>query len=353
MISLIQLIIALVICIVVPLLIGDLLLPNEAMGKQYIMGLLGTMAVSQMLFLPFIIFQHHYTPYFIIYIIIIGGCSIYSVVKRHKHYLDTCKLFFRIKDNIGEVNVWMVFAISLILVQVLRVAIGHFFVYADNVFYIPVTNDILETDLDYYLDFNLGAPGNKESNIKYVFTTYFPYLASVCKISGLHPAIFVQTVLPIILTPTLYILVWHYGKVLFDDKRTTWMFVFFFAVLVETIGGYDFTFANHAVSGIYFGKKVVFTILLPYIVLFIVEKTSLLEDTVTNLSGKNNLLLLLMVIGVCAPSLMGTGLAPIALFSLGIVLAIRKKTVVPLIQMGIAMMPSIIFLLMAISYLYF
>ena len=69
MVIIIQLIVAILICIVVPVLIGDLLLPNEAIGKQYIMGILTTLAISQALYLPFIIYQHPFTPYFVVYVL--------------------------------------------------------------------------------------------------------------------------------------------------------------------------------------------------------------------------------------------------------------------------------------------
>lgn len=353
MIIAIQFIIALLICTVIPVLIGDLLLPNEPLGKQFIMGFLGSLAIAQVVFLPFIIFQHHFTPYYIVFSVIIVGICILSIIKRHGHYNNRLKHLMNIGDTIGGFNLWMICAVLLIGFQVVRVTIGHFFVYADNARYIPIINDLIETDLDYYLDYIKGIPGAKETDIKYLFTAYFPYLASICKISGLHPAILVQTLLPIILTLSLYDTVWHCGLLLFKEKKSSWMFVFFFGVLVETIGGYDYTYANHAISGIYFGKKVVFTILLPFIMLFIAERTSLLEKQVRNLKTSEVLLLLIMMIGVCAPSLMGTGLAPIVLFSLGLVLTIRSKTFKPLIQMGIAMMPSVVFLLMVVIHLYF
>lgn len=241
----------------------------------------------------------------------------------------------------------------IICIQVLRVAFGHFFVYADNATYIPIINDILETDLDAYLYFKTGEPGFREGSIKYLFTTYFPYLATICKISGVHPAILVQTILPVILTIVSYALAWHYGFLLFKEKKSAWVFVFFFSVLVETIGGYDYTYANHVVSGIYFGKKIVFTILLPYILLFIAERTSLLEDNTVILCKTDVLRLFVMMIGICAPSLMGTGLAPIVLLCIGIVLMVRQKSLVPMLQMIIGMAPAIVMLLMVVYYLYF
>ena len=352
MVTVVQFAIALLICTVVPMLIGDLLIPNEAIGKQYIMCILTTLAISQVLYLTFVIYQHPFTPYYIGYVLIIGGLCILSVVKRHSHYGETFRALLDVKRNIGSINTWMILAFILIGIQVARVAFGHFFVYADNARYIPIINDIIETDKDYYLDFTNGIPGSKETDIKYLFTTYFPYLATICKISGLHPAVLVQTLLPVVLTLSLYNLAWHYGLVLFKEKESAWRFVFFFAVLVETIGGYDYTFANHAVSGIYFGKKIVFTILLPFIMLFIAERTSLLEDKVTNMSWNDVLALLVMIIGVCAPSLMGTGLAPIVLLAMGIVLIVRKKSLMPMLQMGIAMIPAIIFLLLVVNHLH-
>ncbi len=225
------------------------------------------------------------------------------------------------------------------------------FVYADNARYIPIINDIIETDLDYYLDFINGIPGNREKNIKYLVTTYFPYLASVCKVSGVHPAILVQTILPVVLTVVLYMLVWNYGVLLFKDKKQSWIMVFFFAVLVETMSGYLLTHANHVVVDIYFGKKIVFTLFLPYIMLFVAENTSLLEDEVKCLNKWDLMRLMVLVLGTSAVSLMGTGLTPIVLLSIGIILSLRKKSIIPIVQMMIGMSPSLIVLIMAIPYI--
>ena len=348
-----SIIIAAIICIVVPLFVGDLLSPTMPIGNRYILGIFGTLAVSQVLFIPFIVYQLRFTPFFIIYVLIIMVLCIVSIIINNKRYLQDIRLFFNIKDNWGSLNLWMLLALLLIGMQIVRVAIGQFFVYADNVRYIPAINDILETDLYYSMDYKWGVSGIKETDVKYIYTTYFPYLASICKISGLHPAILVQTVLPIILTLSLYNLVWHYGLFLFRNKQSSWIFVFFFSLLIETIGGYDYTYANHVVSGIYFGKKIVFTILLPFILLFIAERTSLLEDEVVLIKKHDIFLLLIMMTGVCAPSLMGTGLAPIILFSVGMVLSFRKKSMIPLILMGIAMIPSMVSLIMVIIHQFF
>lgn len=353
MILIIQIVISIVICAVVPILLGDLLIPQEALGKQYIMGFLCSLAISQALFIPFIVFQHSFTPYYYVFITVIGVLCILSIVLRHSNYLNRIKMLLNIKALIGDVNLWMILAVLLIGIQVIRVAVGHFFLYADNATYIPIINDILETDKDYYLDHIMGVPGHREINRKYLFTTYFPYLAAICKFSGLHPAILVQTVLPPMLTIITYVLVWHYGIVLFKDKRQSWMLVLFFGILAETIGGYDHTQANSVVSGIYFGKKIVFLLFIPFVLLFIAEKYSLLEDRLTKLPVRDLLLLIMMVTGVCAPSLMGTGLIPIALFSMGMVLSIRKKSLFPMIQMVLSMIPAIAMLLVVVVYLYF
>lgn len=343
----VEIAIASIISIIVPFLVGDLLLPNEAVGKQYIMGILGTLAVSQLVFIPFILYQHHFTPYYLVFVLLIGACCISSIVKRYKSYKDRIKCIASF-DFKKEINIWMICSVALIGYQVIRAALAHFFVYADDAHYIPVINDLLYTDLDYYFNYTKGEPGCIETDVKYLFTTYFPYLASISKISGLHPAILVQTVLPVILTIALYVLVWHYGKTLFKDNKNAWIFVFFFALLVETMCGYLLTHANHVIVSIYYGKKIVFTLLIPFIMLFLAEKTSMLEDEVKLLSKKDVFCLAVMMLGVCAPSLMGAGLAPILIFCMGMVLSVRKKTIIPLLQMVIGMMPTIVILLMVV-----
>lgn len=353
MVILVQSVIALIICTVVPLVIGDLVLPDSSFCNRYILGIFSTLAVAQVLYLPFIYYQHSYTVYFWIYVVLVSGLCVFSVIKNHSHYKKDLTSILSLNKFKENLCIWSIVALIIIGIQVLRVAFGHFFVYADNATYIPIINDILETDLDAYLYFKTGEPGFREGNIKYLFTTYFPYLATICKISGVHPAILVQTILPVILTIVSYALVWQYGFLLFKEKKSSWVFVFFFSVLVETIGGYDYTYANHVISGIYFGKKIVFTILLPYILLFIAERTSLLEDKTVVLSKADVIRVFIMMVGICAPSLMGTGLAPIVLFCMGIVLMIRKKSLVPMLQMVISMVPTIVMLLMVVHYLYF
>ena len=348
-----EIIIATVICIVVPPLIGDLLLPSEVAAKRYIMGIFGTLALAQLLFLPFIIHQHHFTPYFLVFISLIAGLCIYAVIKNNKRYGSEWTAFFSFKWLKDHISIWMIVALVVIGTQVVRVTFGHFFVYADNSTYIPIINDLIETDKDAYLFIKTGEPGFVETDRKYLFTTYFPYLASICKLSGVHPAVLVQTILPPILTIVSYMLVWQYGYFLFKDKKAAWIFTLFFSILIETIGGYDYTYANHVLTGIYFGKKIVFTILLPSILLFLGEKTSILEDNVSLLSRTDVFRLAVMMLGTSAPSLMGTGLAPIVLFCMGIVLVIRKKSIKPMFQMMVGMVPAIVMLFMVIYYLYF
>ena len=246
----------------------------------------------------------------------------------------------------------MVLAILLISFQVIRCVWGHFFVYADDARYIPMLNDLVETDSYSCLFWQDGSAGYVEADRKYIFTTFFPYLATICRLSGLHPSILVQTVLPVFLTIALYGMVWNYGMLLFKEKKQSWMFVLFFAVLVETMSGYLLTHANHIIVAIYYGKKIVFTIFLPFIMLLIAEKTSMLEDKVNNLSKIDVFRLFVMMLGTCAPSLMGTGLAPLVFFSMGATLCLRKKSIVPMFQMIIGMLPAITVLIMVVYYLY-
>ena len=349
---LIELCIAAIICIVVPFLIGDLLLHDAPLGKRYIMGIMVSLAIAQIIFLPVARFQQKFTVYYIIYISIIAVICAFSVIRNHKDYRKDMMSTINLSKIKEQISIWMILSIILIGCQVLRTTCGSFFVYADNVRYIPAVNDLLETDRYYLFDYKTGAPCSADNDIKYIYTTYFPYLGTICRLSGLHPAVLVQTLLPFILTITMYNLVWHYGFFLLANKKHAWIFVFFFAVLIETVGGYDYTYANHAVAGIYFGKKIIFTILLPFVLLFIAERSCWLEDKPVLLDKKDVGRLFIMMLGICAPSLMGTGLAPITLFTSGVVLSVRSKSLKPMGQIIIAMIPSIIMLMLVLCHNY-
>lgn len=349
----IEICIASFISLIIPILMGDLILPNEALGKRYIMGMLTTLAIAQVVYFPLVLLhRHHYFPYFIGYVIIVIGLCFYSIYNNRMTYKDRLKSVFSIERWLDGKSIWLVLSVLLVGFQVVRCVFGHFFVYADDSHYITLINDLLETDLYNDLYYVNGSSDFVETDVKYLFTTYFPYLATISRLSGLHPSILVQTVLPFFLTISLYSLVWHYGMLLFKQKKNAWMFVFFFAVLVETMSGYLLTHANHVIVSIYYGKKIVFTIFLPFIMLFIAEKTSMLEGKVKNLSKKDVVALFIMMLGTCAPSLMGTGLAPIVLFSMGATLCVRKKSIVPMVQMGMGMFPAIVVLLMVIYHMF-
>lgn len=348
-----EVIIATVVCLGVPLLVGEMLLHGEAIGKCYIMGMFVTLAIAQIVYFPLVYFRHqHYTPYYWVYITVVGLLCVYSIFKYHKEYLRRFRHLLSVKKRIGDYNLWMILSILIIVIQIIRGVLGRFFVYADDVLYIPVINDMLETDVYSFLSWKDGYVGFVETDRKYLFTTYFPYLATICKLSGLHPAILVQTVFPSIMTIVIYSLVWCYGMMLFDDRKKSWVFVFFFAFLIETMSGYLLTFANHVIVSNYYGKKLVFTILLPFILLYIAEKTLLVENNVSSLKRKDVLMLIVMDLGICAPSLMGTGLAPVLLFAMGVVLCVRKKSIIPMRQVLIAMIPSIVMISAVAIYLY-
>ena len=140
---LIELCIAAIICIVVPFLIGDLLLHDAPLGKRYIMGIMVSLAIAQIIFLPVARFQQKFTVYYIIYISIIAVICAFSVIRNHKDYRKDMMSTINLSKIKEQLSIWMILSIILIGYQVLRTTCGSFFVYADNVRYIPYTNDLL------------------------------------------------------------------------------------------------------------------------------------------------------------------------------------------------------------------
>ncbi len=349
----IELLLSIVVILVVPFLVGDLVLPhNEAITKRYIIGFITTLAISQIVYFPLVCFnQWRYSPFYYAYLTVIGILCTISVYKLFKNSSIKVSCILTI-NRLCSFNIWKLLSCVLIGVQIVRGLIGRFYVYADDAHYIPWMNDMIETDRYNNVYYVNGIVNYHETDIKVMLSTYFPYLDSISKFSGLHPSILVQTILPVFFMITIYVLVWHYGLLLFKSIRNSWIFVFVFAVLIETTSGYLLTFSNHVIVANYYGKKIVFTIIIPYLLLFIAERTALLEERVHLLEKKDVIRLFIISLGACAPSLMGTGLVPIVLFSIGIVLSFRQKSIVPMGQMVIAMIPSITVLFMAFLYLY-
>ena len=348
----VQSMLASVVFLLIPFLLGDVIFESECIIEKYIRGFLLCMAIVQTVGLPAIFMRWKLNTFIIfsgmVFVVVLIAGLIYS--KKSLHHLYIYSL--RKRKIILPKDLFFVLFGIVLLIQLIRVFRGAFFVFADNTVYVPYINDMVETGKIYPYDTILGQPipPNESVGIKHMFTTYFLFLASISRISGLHTLLLTQTVLPILLTIIFYATTWLFSSILFDNTKGRFRFLFFVSLIIEFSGGFDYTLANHVLAGIYFGKKIVFTIFIPYLYCYVAKLCGIYSKKTRNLSWKEVLLIMIFTWGTCSMSLMAAGLVPIVLLILGVVLLFRCKSPIPLGQMVIASLPALVLALSTVCY---
>lgn len=348
----VQSMLASVIFLLIPFLLGDVIFETESVIEKYIRGFLLCMAIIQTVGIPAIFMRWKLNTFIVLSVVILIVVLITSLVysKKGIHHLYIYGL--REKKIVFPKDLFFLLFGIVLVIQLIRVTRGAFFVFADNTVYVPYINDMVETGEIYPYDTILGRPipPTESVGIKYMFTTYFLFLASISRISGLHALLLTQTVLPILLTIVFYATTWLFSSILFDNTKGRFRFLFFVSLIIEFSGGFDYTLANHVLAGIYFGKKIVFTIFIPYLYYYVAKLSKMHLKKTRILSWKEVLLLMIFTWGTCAMSLMAAGLVPIVLLILGVVLSFRCKSPIPLGQMAVASLPALGLALSTVCY---
>lgn len=327
---------SILIMLAIPMLIGKLVIKNENILEQYLMGFAVCMAIFEVICIPMNLLEIDFLYLCIVYGILIGLLCIISILKSNKK-----------NNNIvskNKVDIIFALAVGIIIYQIIRVVICTPAIYGDDIAYITMVNDIKSTNIIHGLDYFNGRNIDViDVSHKYLFTTYYQLLAVLSKITALHPLILCKTILPIFYMVMSYMVVWLVSGLLFEKKNSREIFLFLYAVLIE-VGNYSYyTISRRTLVWSWNSKSVLFTILLPFL-FYYANKVS------GNIKSKDMLELAVLVTACCATTLMGAGLSPIMLLSLGFVFAVRNRNYKSFIQMGICSMPAIVILILDVLY---
>ena len=181
-------------------------------------------------------------------------------------------------------NPFFLISLAIIIFEMVIYAVREPYIYGDDVVYIKMVTDIVDTDAIYTKLWSGQIDPYPLSVIefKYVFTSYYPFLGMISLLTGLHPLILCKTVLPLIYVPVSYLIVWRVGQYLFEKEdgtariRKQSLFMFFYAILIEFGQISYFTLSRRVAIWIYNSKSDCFVLLIPilffYTYLLLLEK---------------------------------------------------------------------------------
>lgn len=310
---------------------------RECFSYIYILGLLTMLAVFHGLYLVAVFMGVPFHVLYVAYIIILCFvCVLYGV---QVYQRDSVRLIgaYCLKKNI----LWYV-CVAIIICQIVWQCYYTPFAYGDDFTYITMVNDIIQTDTIYGIDYHTGVPQAVGDILyKYLFTSYYPFLAVVQKISGIHALILCKTILPIILVPVSYMNVWLMGAYFFGKNINKRLLFLMFYWVINCFGCFSwYTISFRTLTWVWHSKAVLAIIILP----FLFYQTNRMYDS--EISKGDIIIQMIIITAACGTTMMGIGLAPMMLMMLAFVKSCQMRNV-KLLGVGmICCSPAIISVIM-------
>lgn len=183
-----------------------------------------------------------------------------SIVQRRKYTLFAYPKKF---------HLLLLFALILIIWQIVRQVAMEPQVYGDDTVYIGLVNDIRTSDVIQGRIPKSGADlALADTNLKYIFSCYYQFLAFWCRLFDFHPLLLMKTFLPILVGILSYGVFWLLAEFFFkEDMAKKSFFLFFVAMLVEFGNLTNHSFSRRMLQWTWNSKTILFTILLPLLFL--------------------------------------------------------------------------------------
>lgn len=313
--------------------IGKLWKRDAGYLEAALLGLATMMAVFNLLCIPMHILQIPFTVLCVVFSVFLAGITVLSVTisirqKDRRHILGYPITF----------HVFFAIAMVLIIYQIIRLVVLQPVVYGDDQTYLTMINDIVNSDHIQGLRVDTGTEMPPYS-LKYMATSYYPFLAYWCKIFDFHPLLFCKTFLPILTMTFGYGVFWLFAERFFrDDMRKKSMFLLLIALFVEFENiSYHF-FSRKYLLWPWQGKSILYTILMP--LLFYLLICCLNQST----TKKEIFLLAVALFANGAVSLMGVGYSTIIVAVFGIVQTIQCRKPRILLQTIMICIPTAVVL---------
>ena len=147
------------------------------------------------------------------------GIFIYAFTRKYRRELKSD----RIKDALAFMKsnkFTCIITFLLIGYQLLRCFILQTDGYRDSKTYIALINDMVETNRFFLLDDVYGYFGMslEEVSPKYIFSGWYTFEAFLSYVSGIHPLIIVNTILPPVILLFSYLSYWILSELLFGKN---------------------------------------------------------------------------------------------------------------------------------------
>lgn len=230
--------------------------------EAVLLGFTTMLTCFELLSVPLCLLKADFRLLCLLYTLVIAALIIWSLVGDFRG--ERSYTFFSFRPQISFL---FFMAIVLIAVQIGRQVILQPQIYGDDVTYLAMVNDIRSTNVIYGLNpWTGGGISLDKVSPKYVFTSYWQFLAYWCKLFDYHPLLLCKTFLPILYGVLAYGVFFLIGEWLFqEDMKKKGMFLFLVAILVEFGNVTNHSFSRRMLLWTWNNKTVLFTIAMPFL----------------------------------------------------------------------------------------
>lgn len=305
--------------IIFPLLLGMLAtykMKNEKNNILYsiILGYFCEFSIYQLLTIPFTYMEKTFESLHYICFGIFGILSIISIIINLKEIINIAR---KVKDGVKEIpKLGTILALVVIGFQCYY---GYSYMHIDeddSNFVAKATISLQTNTLYKYSD---TGEVNTEFPVRYVFSPFPVYLASVAKFTGYHPMAIAHSLFPVIFLILIYINYYLLGNILFkNDKKKSMVFLLFISLIY--MFGDDINLRSNfrfALVRLWQGKALLGNLVIPAIIV--------MYDGFASAEKKIPYWIVLFITmwSACLVSTMGFALAPIMLGALTIIYSIK------------------------------
>ena len=321
-----------------PLLLGAALGLKKNIDR-YIIGFCAVQALFFIVYIPAVLLSWSSTALSVVAAIVITVAGAAGTGLRFFKHNNKKEFVALAKPDLNYLkNPYFDIGLIVVILQVIRYVVKQPYIYGDDVTYITMVTDIVDTNAIYTKTWvgQIDPTPLSEISFKYVFTSYYPFIGMISIITGLHPLILCKTVLPVFYVPIHYLIIWRIGGFIFSnaadektlkDKRS--VFMFFYVLLIEFGQISYYTISRRLMIWVWNSKSDCFCLLL--IPLFFYTYLFLTENEETEkILGKTRLfyrqfLIALIALSCNSSTLMGLIMSAIVMGIWFVIAAFRLK----------------------------
>lgn len=321
-------------CIILSLLfcsieIGKLWYRRGTYLEATLLGFATMLAVFNLFCIPMHLLQVPFMALFVIFSMLIVAGVVVSLVLSIREKKRFPIVRFRIQRNF-----FFLVGVAIMCYQIWRLAVLQPAIYGDDVTYLTMVNDIIYSDRIQGYETYTGVEVPPFS-LKYMATSYYPFLAYWSKLFDFHPLLLYKTFYPILTTLFAYGVFWLQGELFFRENMRKKSIYFLLVALIVEFENISYQFLSRKLlQWPWQGKSLLYTVMMPllfYLAITFME---------AGLKKKEVWILSVVLFANGALSLMGVGYSTIMLIILGTVMSVQRKSATILGRTVLACLPT-------------